>query len=412
MKIRWFIPIIPLIALFLALAGGFAVVWQLFLLITVVFCLSLAWSLISYRRVSVRVSAVPDQCQVGEKLEEEFHLENTSRIPAAVVEVREITDMPAYRNVRTFSLPGGSSRVWRTAVTCTRRGSYSLGALKVTVSDPLGLFPRYVESGRINQVLVLPRTYELPHFEVIPRRVAGWSQRRWMASEVGTSASKVREYTSGDSLRHVHWPTTAHSGRLMVKEFDPERSFYTFRHVWLALDMHGGRRYGRGDETTEEYAITTTASLVRKFIRDGKDVGLVAAGDHSVLHLPAWGTAQEDRILHSLAVLRDTGNIPLPELLNVEAERFEAGTAVIVIMPSVQQDILTPLRRALSRGVFVAVVLLDIASFGGPDIPGPDIRRFEGAGLNVYTIRRGDHIAGALDSRFMSLGATTGIGVV
>ncbi len=410
MKIRWFIPAIPLVLVFLALAGGFDVVWQVFLFVTVVFLLSLLWSLFSLHRVSARVPASRDRAQVGERYEQEFWLENSGAIPAPVVEAREQSNMPGYENLTTFSLLGRSPRRWRTTVECRKRGSYTMGPLKVTVSDPLGLFPASRDFGKPGQVLVYPRVHELPNFHVIPRQEAGRSQRRWMASEAGSGASKVREYTSGDSLRHVHWPTTAHSGRLMVKEFDPERAHYTFRHVWIVLDMYARHLYGHGAETTEEYAVSAAASLAVKFIRDGKDVGLMAAGDRTVLHLPAGGGFQEERILRSLAVLRNTGNMPVVKLLAAEADHFESGSAVIVIMPAAQQDILTPLRRALNRSILLTVVLLDIASFGGPTFPEADARRFEGVGYSTYTIRRGQEITSALDSRLEFVNAPKVVG--
>lgn len=388
-------------------------VWRLFLFLIVVFALSYLWARLSVRNISARSEVPAEHCQVGESFEEEFHLENSGRIPVAVAETDEFTDMPGYRDTRTFSLPSHGSKLWRTVVNCTRRGCYQVGSLDITVSDPLGFFPVKQRIGQFREITVFPRTYELPHFQVIPRQEAGQSPRRWMASEAGSGASRVREYGSGDSLRHVHWPTTAHSGRLMVKEFDPERSNYAFRSVWIIPDMYGPDRYGSGEETTEEYTVTTAASLVRKYIRGGKEVGLIATGSRSVLHLPETGQAHEERILRSLATLRSAGRVPVPSLLAAEVDRFEAGSAVVVIVPSGAGDIVTPLRRAINRGSLITVVLLDTLSFGGETPAGAEVRFLETAGVNVYTVHRGEHISGALDSRFLSDGVTSiGLGVM
>src|SRR5437764_1400546 len=50
----------------------------------------------------------------------------------------------------------------------------------------------------------------------------------WGVSEASSGENKgpsgeprgIREYISGDSLRHVHWRTSARTGRLHVKEFE------------------------------------------------------------------------------------------------------------------------------------------------------------------------------------------------
>ena len=44
--------------------------------------------------------------------------------------------------------------------------------------------------------------------------------RAWPACSREASAGSVREYERGESLRKVHWPTTARRGQLMVKELE------------------------------------------------------------------------------------------------------------------------------------------------------------------------------------------------
>ena len=36
----------------------------------------------------------------------------------------------------------------------------------------------------------------------------------------GIDTRGIREYVQGDPIRHIHWKTTARTGKLMVKEFD------------------------------------------------------------------------------------------------------------------------------------------------------------------------------------------------
>ncbi len=399
MKIRRIVIIIPLLVLALALAGGFTWLWRFFILAVVILLLSYIWSRLSLRAIGGQVRQPSETCRVGEAIEEEFTLRNNSRLPTPLVEVREDTDMPGYRNDLSLSLAPHASYTWRTLAGCRRRGQYRIGGLRVKVTDPLGLFPAEKNLGHQYEVLVYPEMLELPFFQALPRQEPGQSPRHWMASEAGPGAARVRDYTSSDSLHHVHWPTTAHTGRLMVKEFEPDLSSYNFKSIWIIPDMHRASRWGEGDESTEEYAITIAASLARKYISGGKQVGLLAAGDRSYLSLPEAGEAHLRQILLSLALMKAEGDIPMENLLTAQGERFEAGSAIVVIMPPGNREVITPLRRAVNYGVIVTVVLLDSASFGATsDVEGM-ARSLVVGGFHVYVMRRGSEIARALDSR-------------
>jgi uncharacterized protein (DUF58 family) len=402
MKNRWLVIVLPLLILVLAFAGGFTLLWRFFVFIVVVLLLSYLWTLLGARGIDGRLEKTAEYCRAGEYFEEVFTLKRLSQVPAPLVEVREETDLPGYRNIISFNLASPGSYHWRTRAYCQRRGRYHVGALAVKVTDPLGFFSSYQRIGEHRDVIVYPATLELPFFQVLPQQEPGESPRRWLASELGPNASRVREYTSGDSLRRIHWPTTAHTGRLVVKEFDPDRPNYTFKNIWIVLDMHEASRLGEGDETTEEYGITIAASLAGKFIGSGKNVGLISSGDQSCLVLPGNGDEHLQDILRSLALIKAAGKVPIDELMVSQAERFEAGSAVIVIMPSHNRATAVPLRHAINRGVIANAILLDTISFGGEIGAAVAARQLATSGFRVYVVRRGQDIPGALDSRVFS----------
>jgi uncharacterized protein (DUF58 family) len=402
MKIRWLLYITPLFILVLALAGGFTLLWRFFIFLVVLLLLSRLWSRLSIRGITAQVKKTADRRQIGDYFEEEFTVTNSYRMPTPLVEVQEDTDLPGYQNKASFNLSSHGSHQWRTRLYCQRRGQYRVGALNVKVTDPLGFFVTAERLAGGQDIIVYPAPLELPYFQVIPRQEPGQNLRRWFASESGPNASRVREYVSGDSLRRIHWQTTAHIGKLVVKEFDPDRSNFAFKEIWLVLDMFGAFRLGEGDETTEEYSITVAASLARKYIDSGKRVGLIASGDRPYMCLTGTGNSQLQNILRALALMKATGKIPVDNLLAFQAERFDTGSVVIVIMPSDNRGIAAPLRHAINRGVTVIAVLLDSLSFGGRTTAADTARGLMSAGFHVYVVRRGQDIPVALDSRWLS----------
>jgi uncharacterized protein (DUF58 family) len=402
MKHRWPLIVILLLILATAFAGGFTLLWRFFIFLVILLLLMEMWSRWSLRGISVRVKKTTGGRYIGDSLEEEFTITNNGRMPLSLVEVREDTDLSGDKNRFSFNLAASSSQKWHTRHYFKRRGQYRVGVLDVKVTDPLGLIATNDNLGNLQYVTVYPVPLELPYFQIMPRQEPGQNLRRWFASESGPSASRVREYVSGDSLRHIHWQTTAHTGQLVVKEFDPDRSRFAFKELWLVLDMFGKTRAGEGDETTEEYSITIAASLAKKYIENEKRVGLIASGDRSYMCLTGSGNRQMLDILQALALMKADGKVPIDDLLTFQAERFAAGSVVVIIMTSDNRNIAALLRHSINRGVTIIVVLLDSMSFGGKTPAADTAHNLMATGFHVYVVRRGQDIPAALDSRWLS----------
>lgn len=403
MKIRWPVIVVLFITLALALAGGVEILWRLFIFLVLLLGISYLWLRLLARQIEGKINQIPQICRVGDYFEASFTVVNRGRLPMLSCEAEEDTDLPGYRNHAKFSLPSWGSHAWRARDTCRRRGQYRIGNLKAKIYDPLGFFYLRRELTDAKYVNVLPATIDLPYFQVLPRREPGLNTRRWFAGEPGHNASRVREYTSGDSLRFIHWHTTAHKGQLMVKEFDPDFTrTYDFSDVWIILDMYGKTNYGSGDETTAEYGVTIASSLVKKYLDNDKKTGLLASGNHSYLFMPDSGIEQEQRISQALAAVQPSGVVPLGSLITSQEERITQGSAVIIITAADFQSLNVPVRRLISRGIAVTVVLLDAASFGGKIAAADTARALNIEGAHVYMVRKGAELSRALDIRHMS----------
>jgi uncharacterized protein (DUF58 family) len=390
MKIRWPVIIVIILALALALAGGMTMMWRLFIFLIVLLAISYVWLRLLARQVEGRLEKAQQFCRVGDSFEETFTLTNNGRLPMFWCEAIENTDLPGYSNRVKFGLPSWGSYTWQSKGTCRQRGQYRVGSLKARIFDPFGFFYVIVNIGDVKYVNVLPDVLDLSDFQVLPRREPGLNTRRWFAGEPGQNASRVREYVSGDSLRYIHWHSTAHTGQLMVKEFDPDMSrAYVFNDVWIILDMHRDAVYGTGKEATTEYAITIAASLVAKYLENEKKVGFMATGDRSYMFMPDNDAGHALRINEALTMLKPEGAVHLENLIISQEDRIAAGSAVIIITPAEYQRLEAPLRLLLSRGAAVTAILLDAASFGGKIAAADTSRMLAAEGINTYIIRRG-----------------------
>jgi uncharacterized protein (DUF58 family) len=401
MKVRtiFLVIVIPLSLLAVALLGGSSLVLRLFFLSILVLLVSYLWTVLGVRGITVRAEPPPEHCQVGKRFQQRMTVTNKSRLPKLWLKIEEGADLPGNRDAVVLNLSAGDSHEWESSVYCYRRGRYDLGAVVVTSTDPFGFFTRRRTLGEAHSMLVYPATFELPLFKSVSFDELSLSAGYQSVSQLSSNASSVREFYSGDSLNRIHWPSTAHTGRLMVKMFDADRSSNVAKTAWVVLDMEAEAHVGEGDESTEEYAVNVAASLVKRHLDAGMRVGLLTVGDRFYHIQPDRGEEHLWRILEALAVVGATGEMPVERLLADQMELLRGDSIVVIVTPSVSGGLLDAMRQLRNRVDMAVVVQFDVSSFGGDPGALNMARNLSAIGVQVYVIRQGDELASALDHR-------------
>jgi len=405
MRLRTILFILPLVLLALAFVGGSTLLLRLFFVSVLVPVVSLLWTTLGIRGVSAEAEPPPEHCQVGERFQQRITVTNNSRIPKLWLRVEESTDLPGHREPAVLNLPRWSSHEWQSTFTCQRRGRYHLGSVTVTATDPFGLFSRHCTVGEPHSILIYPATMDLPLFKASSFNEFGYGSGYQAISMISPNASSVREFVNGDSLNHIHWPGTAHTGKLLVKVFDSDRSYDGSKTVWIMLDMQEASHVGHGDENTEEYGVTIAASLARKHLQSGMRVGLLASGERPYVIPPERGDDHLWRILEALALMRAVGEVPVGRVISDHMEYLRGNSTVIIVTPSITGGLAEATRQLRNRVDSIVVVLLDPASFGGETSMANAARNLSTSGVQVYVVRQGDELARALDNRVSLLHA-------
>lgn len=401
MRIRATRIVIPLVLLGLALLLSSPLLVRLFFLAIIVELVGFFWAFLGGRKVRVAFSDLPVYSRVGDRLTESVVVTNDGAMPGLLLKFEENSDMPGCGNVRQLDLKPKSSVRWQTTINCTRRGRYNFGTATVTSGDPLGIFSRQHVFGEPHSLLVYPDTVELPYFEVSTSGILGDVSSGLLTGQSGTNAAGVREYLNGDSLTHIHWPSTARNGKLMVKMFDGGRASSTSEAVFVMVDMERGVHQGTGDDSSEEYGVKAAASLVRKYIEEGLHVGLILSGDPVVSFAPDRGDKHYYRLLEALALAQSNGTVPVDRVINEYLKTISGDSTVVIVTPATTPMLVESVRQLRGREILVAVVSIESASFGGSDSSSNITRHLRWLGIQVYAARKGEDLGASLDRRTM-----------
>ncbi len=362
-------------------------------------------SVLAARRIEGGVRRLTPILQVGDTIEERITLRNAHWWPKLLLEVQHDT-RPFGRAGRITTLWPFGSATWTTTKRAERRGVYHFGELEITSRDPFGLFGRTMRLSHPQSALIYPAAPPLPGFHVPSGR--GWTEGAALGRTFTPSpiAFGVREYGSGDSMSRIHWPATAHSGRLMVKEFEREPSGPADA-VWVALDLDEGVQEGSGAESTVEYGVTIAASIARRFLDAGRTVGAVAVGEERVVIKSASGVFQFGRIMQALALVEAGRAGTIVDAALAVRQELAAGASVVLITPAPVATVSAAARMLQGAGAAVVPVLLDGGSFGGGQPLRGDQPWLPGTDLASYVVRLGDEIENRLDYRALGAGAVS-----
>ena len=402
MKVKPVVIIIPVLIALLGFLTGSTLLWKLFIFSVLILGLGYLWLIVNTRGIEVKVKDLPEHSRVGDRFEEEIIISNNSIIPKSGLKIRGISDLPGYEDSVLLNLSPEESHTWKSRIDCLRRGLYTLGSVNITASDPLGLITLNRVSGETRKLLVFPETLVLPFFE--PETFVGtdYGMGQLLRSETSSTIGQVREYASGDTLNHVHWPSTAHMGTLMVKVFENDQMRYQSQNVWIVLNMRREDHVLSSEVSTDDYAVTIASSLLNKYQDAGEETGLLMAGDRRYVFTPGVDDEFRFRADEALARIQAAGKESVSHLISEEMDRFDRDSVVIVITPSIEEDLIMNVHALRNRGCLVVMILLDSAGFGGKTVNLKTARDLSLAGAQVYIIKKGDDIARILDSRHVS----------
>jgi uncharacterized protein (DUF58 family) len=304
--------------------------------------------------------------QVGDRLEERFTVLNDSIFPASWVRIGDDSDLPGHRVSQVRYAGPLSQTQWRVSSVCGRRGLYTLGPTRLETGDPFGVYTLCLEDPSTATLMVTPPVVPLPTIQIAPGGRVGGEIPRVDAPERTVSAVSVREYIPGDSLRWIHWPTSARRGDLYVRIFEGAPA----GDWWILLDLNEDVQAGDGADSTLEHGVILAASLADQGIRDGRSVGVVASSgtgmDERLLWLPPrMSDDQRWEILRGLALV-EPGERPLSDLLDIARPSLRQRTSLIVITPSVEGAWPEALLAYRRRGIVPTVLLFDPHTFGAP----------------------------------------------
>jgi uncharacterized protein (DUF58 family) len=228
-------------------------------------------------------------------------------------------------------------------VTCRPRGVYRVGPTEITKNDPFGLAQTRVGSGPIDRIVVYPAVEDLSGFPIVRGQdPAMQASRPEHARRGGEDFYTLREYQRGDDLRRVHWPSSARTDELMIRQLEtPWQS-----RALVLLDVRTG---SYESEAAFEKAVSGAATIVTHLVSSGFDADMWA-GDADPIDASRYGSAME-----RLALVQPNSRIDIEAVAS--RIRQKGGGGALVIVTGVADRGLLTVQQLLSKDYPTTVLM-------------------------------------------------------
>ncbi|MDK2744395.1 MAG: DUF58 domain-containing protein [Nitrospira sp. BO4] len=266
---------------------------------------------------------LPDLLFVNEPVTATLVVKNRkSRLPSFSLKVFDVSDgRDLDRGVDVPQLPPGGSRLLSYPLIATRRGRLQLEGVRIATEFPFGLFMKKAFYQVEGTAVACPEIKPLEDHLLRGLHATGQEQSVYRRGH-GNDLYNLRLYQAGDDSRSIHWPTTARTSQLTVRETEAEDQRRAVVHLpTIAPISH---------DALFERAVSLTASIVHYLAHRGYLFRLLLGTSRSSF---GQGEAHYFELLRMLALCErssPTTQVVLSEGPSADCPEVEGGALIVV----------------------------------------------------------------------------------
>jgi uncharacterized protein (DUF58 family) len=280
-------------------------------------------------------------------------------------------------------------------ITPERRGEFSLGPFYLYGGDPFGFYKCWRKVNVITELLVLPRTVDFSFTRPTSTSMLKQDELETIpAPGDSTEFFGVREYIEGESLRRVHWRTSARLGKLISRQY--ELNVASSISALVVADEYMNR--GHGAHTPLEYSLVMIASVAQVTCAERFHFSYLALTGKTYDTLSGTGRRYFQELALHLAKLKDYGDPDWDLQSKIILNYLPKDSNLLVFIADMNETVRERLRNLALHFRNLTVITFNRESFTRTrrqSTPGP--RLSFGESYLIFEVAYGDDLARVLE---------------
>ncbi|MEZ4911084.1 MAG: DUF58 domain-containing protein [Saprospiraceae bacterium] len=216
----------------------------------------------------------PEKLSNGDINTIQIDIKNHYKFP---IEIDVVDEIPYIFEERLFAIKSKieADKGWYYNYTLkpVQRGTYDFGAMHIFVKSPIKMLIRRYSMDESVSMPVYPSFMRMRDHSFTTDRHQNSQHGEHKIRRIGHSMEfeKIKEYVMGDDVRSLNWKATAKSNKLMVNQYQEERS-QTF---YCIIDTGRIMKMPFDDLTLLDYSINATIALSNVVLKRHDLMGLI-----------------------------------------------------------------------------------------------------------------------------------------
>ncbi|BAP29051.1 transmembrane protein [Chryseobacterium sp. StRB126] len=193
------------------------------------------------------------------------------------ISTKIIDEIPFQFQKRDFliekSINAGTNTFFQYSLEPKERGEYHFGSLNVYVSSPLGFVAKRFSFQKDAMLPSYPSFIHLRKYELMALQseflLGGIKKVRKLGHTM--EFEQIKEYVPGDDIRTINWKATSKANRLMVNQFQDEKS----QRIFMLIDKGRTMKMPFKGLSLLDYSINATMALSHIILRKGDRAGMM-----------------------------------------------------------------------------------------------------------------------------------------
>jgi uncharacterized protein (DUF58 family) len=274
-----------------------------------------------------------------------------------------VDELPVQFQVRDFEqrldLEAGAQRSLAYELRPLTRGEYCFGVANIFAETKLGLVQRRFQTAQPMDVPVFPSVVQMKHYELLAfNRVTATDGLRKIR-RIGHSYEfdQIKNYVLGDDYRSINWKATSRQSKLMVNQYEDERS----QQVYCLIDKSRSMKMPFNGLSLLDYAINTSLAISNIALKKYDKAGLITFSDKIGSTIKADRKPNQlNKILHALYNEKERPLEANYELLYHIARKLINGRSLILLYSNFEsmyalERVLPHLRRINTFHLLVVI---------------------------------------------------------
>lgn len=193
------------------------------------------------------------------------------------IDIRVIDEIPFQFQKRDFfinkQIEPGRNTYFQYTLEPKERGEYHFGSLNVYVSSPIGFVSKRFNFQKDTMLPSYPSFIHLRKYELMALQseflLGGIKKIRKLGHTM--EFEQIKDYVPGDDIRTINWKATSKMNRLMVNQFQDEKS----QRIFMLIDTGRTMKMPFNGLSLLDYSINATMALSHIILKKGDRAGMM-----------------------------------------------------------------------------------------------------------------------------------------